>query len=641
MESRAQVSLSPASPSRLEGPGRQAGARPLPGQPEGEGRTFRTPAAAAALRQRFWQRAALALAAGLFLAGLGTLLPLGPPGGRAQDSPPAGGPAPSALLFRGWGKPAVAIVLSGEMHGYLQPCGCSRPQLGGLARRYNFLQTLKARGWPVVAADLGDLAQRGGPQKMLKYKTAMKALDLLGYTAVGIGQNEMAMPLIEALGNYALNNPTPHVLAANLADRNKGELYHGMVEALEVAARPGTPRVGVTALVGAGVADKVKDPSVKLVPAVRQILGDLRARKVDLVVMLYQGSFEEARKCAAFCAACRKDDATLPAVDAMVCLSGEDDEPPGVPDRVGRTQIIRLGHKARYVGVVGAFRTGQAALPYELRYQLVPITEDYETKAGQEAGNPLLPLMEDYAKDVKRGNFLGRYPRSQHPVQVAFPNARYVGSHRCKRCHEDAYAVWEKSGHAHAYQSLERARHPSLRQYDGECVACHVVGFAYKTGFSDEVSTPKLLNVGCESCHGPGSEHINDKHNAKIHAVMNPWKAVPNEAAPARRLRELQIDKFCQTCHDIDNDVHWDFTRNWPKVVHHMAKRQGAAAQAAPAAPAVQPEAPAVQPEAPGPALEQVDVPQTQPAPRPTTNPQPAPRQGIFRFFRRRDPQQQ
>src|SRR5262245_14622359 len=61
-------------------------------------------------------------------------------------SPPAekASPAPAAVqLFRDWPAdkpPALALVLSGQEHGYLQPCGCSRPQLGGLPRRYNFLQ---------------------------------------------------------------------------------------------------------------------------------------------------------------------------------------------------------------------------------------------------------------------------------------------------------------------------------------------------------------------------------------------------------------------------------------------------------------------------------------------------------------------
>ena len=91
-------------------------------------------------------------------------------------------------LFREWGKPDLVLVLSAQQHGYLLPCGCSRPQIGGLERRYNFLQTLKARGWPVVPVDVGDVAQRSGPQALLQYKTAMEARQQLGYLAVGLGK---------------------------------------------------------------------------------------------------------------------------------------------------------------------------------------------------------------------------------------------------------------------------------------------------------------------------------------------------------------------------------------------------------------------------------------------------------------------
>src|SRR5262249_3695499 len=121
-------------------------------------------------------------------------------------------------LFKGWAKPDLALMLSGEQHGYYQPCGCSRPQKGGLVRRYNFLQSLKARDWPVVSVDLGDVAQSSGfqAQALLKYKTSMQALDLMKYVAVGVGPNEIAMPLTTALGEYSLNNPAPSVLAANL-----------------------------------------------------------------------------------------------------------------------------------------------------------------------------------------------------------------------------------------------------------------------------------------------------------------------------------------------------------------------------------------------------------------------------------------
>src|SRR5439155_4930016 len=122
-------------------------------------------------------------------------------------------------LFQGWTKPDVAIVLSGEQHGYLQPCGCSKPQYGGLARRYNLFQMLRQRGWPVVAFDLGDIpaakrAQSGqfmldqGPQTLLKYRYAMLALHEMNYGAVTIGQLEMHLPLFDAMGEI-INDPKP------------------------------------------------------------------------------------------------------------------------------------------------------------------------------------------------------------------------------------------------------------------------------------------------------------------------------------------------------------------------------------------------------------------------------------------------
>ena len=48
------------------------------------------------------------------------LRPTAAPPSTPEPEMPAG-------LFRGWAKPDLALVLSGEQHGYLLPCGCSRP----------------------------------------------------------------------------------------------------------------------------------------------------------------------------------------------------------------------------------------------------------------------------------------------------------------------------------------------------------------------------------------------------------------------------------------------------------------------------------------------------------------------------------
>ena len=81
----------------------------------------------------------------------------------------------------------------------------------------------------------------------------------------------------------------------------------------------------------------------------------------------------------------------------------------------------------------------------------------------------------------------------------------YIGSKSCKSsCHEFEYETWSGNAHAKAFSTLEQVN----SQYDPECVVCHVIGMDYESGFISQQQTGHLINVGCENCHGPGSEHI-------------------------------------------------------------------------------------------------------------------------------------
>ena len=74
----------------------------------------------ACTRSLAFQLAALGLIVVSGLAGTGLAVRL--------QSPKA--VAPSILsprLFAGWEKPDLVLVVSGEQHGYLLPCGCSHP----------------------------------------------------------------------------------------------------------------------------------------------------------------------------------------------------------------------------------------------------------------------------------------------------------------------------------------------------------------------------------------------------------------------------------------------------------------------------------------------------------------------------------
>ena len=46
-------------------------------------------------------------------------------------------------------------------------------------------------------------------QGLIKYRYAMRAMQKMGYTAVGIGDYEASMPLFKALAEYSLNEEKP------------------------------------------------------------------------------------------------------------------------------------------------------------------------------------------------------------------------------------------------------------------------------------------------------------------------------------------------------------------------------------------------------------------------------------------------
>ena len=204
---------------------------------------------------------------------------------------------------------------------------------------------------------------------------------------------------------------------------------------------------------------------------------------------------------------------------------------------VGSTFIVSVGHKCKDVGVVGVFAPNNPAQPFTLRYQLVPLSGDFQTPPDKEKGHPILDLMEEYTQELKKYDYLAHYGKSAHPVQFAVRQmpkfkgvaVEYAGSAACQNCHKHAYKIWHASAHATAYKTLVNAKRPGLRQYDGECIVCHTVGFAYKGGFTDHIRTEHLENVGCESCHGPSKLHVQNPNNKALRALINPWKAKRGE----------------------------------------------------------------------------------------------------------------
>ncbi len=136
-----------------------------------------------------------------------------------------------------------------------------------------------------------------------------------------------------------------------------------------------------------------------------------------------------------------------------------------------------------------------------------------------------------------------------------YTGTSYVKSPACKECHAEEYRLWQETSHAHAFKILEEKN----QDYNPECVGCHTTGFRKPTGYVNAKSTPDLMNVQCEACHGPGNEHP-EKMGQGYGTVGN---------------------DFCVTCHTTENSPDFDPVAYRLKIKHWQEKSSTPAAAAA------------------------------------------------------------
>jgi len=574
-----------------------------------------------------------------------------PPPMEPEEQQFTGGEQP--VPYQKWEKPVVAMVLTGQMHGYVHPCGCSDPQYGGLVRRYNFIESLKGKGWDVVGLDLGELPQTQGihAQSLLKFDLAMKALATMGYRGVGIGKHEILLPLGEGLAQtYENNKPKLRPLSISLAEVAPKGMYDGLnARPYEIISLgPKLPTIGVLSMMGPDMRDlfqkqekflanqdelpKALNAFAKAGAEIGVILHHEHPNVKDLQGIARMQAIEKQRKemalaCAKFCDDERKKNPKIPPIQVMMILTDEP-EPPSSMHRLDAklpTQSIEIGHKGIYVGMLGFYREAKGK-GFRTQYQIVKMGPEWETPESKKADHPVIKLMQKYNDELKRQNMMAKAPRAPHFNQLPPQNqkglkATFVGTDRCIQCHVDAGDIHGKSLHAKATVTLEKLTNPSLQNHDPECMKCHVTGFHHPGGYNDPIPLADLLNwpakktdpdlveghnkkmrgVGCESCHGPGSEHVKKTKDTDIHKLMNPYRPsdrerqleeilaknpkdvkAKNEHAPLFQTRMQTMSRFCTTCHDEENDVKWgkdghDVVSKWiGKGIIHRTPKDGA-----------------------------------------------------------------
>lgn len=463
-------------------------------------------------------------------------------------------------LFVDWPKPKVAILFSGEMDGYLEPCGCAglENQKGGLKRRHTFIRQLKDDGWPVVSLDMGGQIRRHGPQAQIKYHYALKSLVELGYPVVGLGTRELQMDAIYLM--YVLSNIPPEANPVVSANVSIIDPDYGLTSQYRVI-ESGGKKIGVTSVLGKKHQAALKNATdivwIDPAKALKDLLPKLTKENCDVLVLLVHADPDEAKELSK----------QFPQFQLVATTGGAEIPPSDIRKIEGsQAQLVEVGHKGMYVAVLGIYDDPDQPI----RYQRVPLDHRF---ADSDEMQTMLMAYQDELQNLGFDE-LGL-------TNMKHPTDSFVGSEACVDCHAEAAEVFENTPHAHATETLVSLDPP--RHFDPECLSCHVTGwepqefFPYMTGYMGLEKTPHLTGNGCENCHGPGAAHVaaengdeelSEKEIEKLRTAMR-LTIVENEGnKDGQVFKGTVVAKKCMECHDLDNSPEFDFQEYWEEVKH-------------------------------------------------------------------------
>jgi hypothetical protein len=150
----------------------------------------------------------------------------------------------------------------------------------------------------------------------------------------------------------------------------------------------------------------------------------------------------------------------------------------------------------------------------------------------------------------------------------------YVGAKKCKTCHNSEkggaqFKKWAETKHAGAFatlatpKALEIAKGKGIAdpQKSDDCLQCHVTGHG-KPADHFKPTFVAADGVGCESCHGPGSDYMK----------MKTMQAIKDGTMKGEDLGLNKVTKeTCTGCHNEKSPTFkkdWDFKADSTKISH-------------------------------------------------------------------------
>jgi nitrate/TMAO reductase-like tetraheme cytochrome c subunit len=420
---------------------------------------------------------------------------------------------------------ALSLYFTGDVRGRLVPCGCFTGQMGGLTRIATLLG--QEQNPNTLKVDVGDALEGTEDFQRIQYRYILEAFGAMGYAAANLGHREAALSVLQ-LRELQARSPVP-LLSANLLEKSSGApvlLTHRIV-------RRGPWRIALVGVMDSHIAAESLGEGLVVEPmqtTLARLLPTLKSQ-ADMIVLL------------AFA-----DEAALSSLahdfyELDLILGGKVSQPSQSLVRENRSLVFATTNQSRALGrlelrlAAGSKVTAKEGSILLVRPEIGPDAQ-IETLAAK------------YRAEVRETKLSVDDPARLQAdrVQGIRSAATFVGSASCLECHPSAAKVWSASSHARAFATLVDRNADA----DPNCIKCHSVGFGAPGGYLREMKRSKLTDVGCESCHGPGSVHLAQRKNG---------------GAPGPKLRAVGAGD-CQKCHhgEFSRPFLWD--QFWPLIEH-------------------------------------------------------------------------
>lgn len=443
--------------------------------------------------------------------------------------------------------PTLRLAVVTDLKGYLEPCGCTSRPLGGIDRMAAKIKALRDEGVPlffVAAGDLlfdgSDYGEGGAEQQSRNAQTLVRVLNDIGLDAALVGPHDLVHPQ-----RAALEQQSNFKWLSSDETAPPTRIVRGGTDLWVVGPRP------------SGVAATGPEAVVALATGSRREVSELgQVKGIDFIV---HGGLDEdeplpprAAKSAWVLHAGRQGQG-LTIVDVFV----RDGSP--FADRSPwsrKVQQARLDIEINALSdKIAAWKASEEVDSEDVKTQEIRLSRMRAQRAALDGPAPLegnaflaawheldyeaprdravTALLVEHDKAVNAHNKTALAGLKPPPVDEGAPS--YVGSQACAACHVAAFGWWRTTEHGRAYQTLVD-RH---KEYNLSCVGCHVTGYGQAGGSTVTHNLDgALVNVGCESCHGPGSLHS-----------TNPTVSMRRDTEPAT----------CVGCHNEEHSDLFDY----------------------------------------------------------------------------------